>query len=216
MNTQPRVFTFGTHLSTFLVLLALAAGSVGCSFTTPAARNSANKLAVEIGKYKLEQQNRVEQLNAEYHDAFVQLIDAFAIASAASLKQSRDADAQRIADQLTGKSDLTLRQQFRDAFFKTVQENRAQINAADEAIAATSNAYKAAYADLVIEIDKLDKVQQNLQRLAADGDRSKASFQFLRTVYKVYKDLRKKEEEQAAAETEKAAKDIKASTADRS
>jgi len=191
-------------------LVAVAAATAGGCYTTPRARASANALSVEVGKYKLEQHARVERLNAEYNDAFARLMESFAQASAASVKQGRDADAQRIADRLIASNDATLRQQFRDAFFKTVADQREQIRLADEAVAATRNAYLASYADLTIELGKLDKVQENLRQLAAEEDRSRSAVKFLRTLFKVYQDLRKKADEERAAAVAQAAADATA------
>ena len=164
---RPRRATFG-----LAAVLAATAAAAGCSetfYTTPDSRAKARQLNRDLGRYRQDQADRVDRVNAEYREAFARLMAELRTLYKAQLAQDREADAQRIADAIVSKWDTaTLRAAFRQAFADAVVTQRERIRQTDEALAATRDAYAASYQDAKLKLALIDQVRADLTVLSED------------------------------------------------
>ena len=154
--------------SRFILLLAafLPLPITGCGTTPTEAQNAAKQLSAQIATYQTQQKNRVDQINKEYDDTFNQLMTSFTQLTRTQLQQSRDTDAQTIADQILSDDKQTLIGNFRNDFASTLKAERDKITAADTALAGARDAYTKSYTQAKLELSKLDALQSDLKLLA--------------------------------------------------
>ena len=183
----------------------------GC-YTTPAIRQRAQDLAVQMSTYRDDQSARVEKINAEYHQTFAQLIDKLTEIQGAQLDLDREVEAQRIADHIISDVNATLRQTFRDAFGTAVNAQREEIAQADLAIAAARDAYSQAYTDAKLKLDDLDRVIGNLRILAAAEDRQQTALDFIESVASAYDKIREEAQQNKDSQAKKDQKSDAATT----
>jgi hypothetical protein len=183
------------------VLAALAAASSGC-YTTKDSRAQAKSLHDELKGYREEQNQRVLAINKEYHARFAELMNALDELTDAELQFGRDADAQRIADQLAGDGGATLRGRFRTAFGDAVRDQRKRIADADLAVATVRENYAKAYSDLKLEMAKVDLAIKNLDQLSLDDDQIQQvqdAIKFVKAIVSTIEETRKAAEDRAKA-----------------
>ncbi len=182
----------------------------GCT-QTGGSRKMASDLAKQISEYQEQQRDRVTRSNAEYRDRFNQLMDELVTLSDKQLQQGRDGDAQSIVDQLTADDGTSLIGKLRANFSASLKSQRESVASADTAITATRAAFVKAYREASLDLDKVDKLEKDLQILATKetwSDALKNAKGIIKNVVDTHNELQKaaKAQQQAASATPTAKK----------
>lgn len=175
---------------------SLLVATMGC-YTTTASREAASRLAIDVNAYKRAQKERVDRINADFHDSFARLMAAYETATTTVAAQSRDQSAQRIADDLISDSKASLRQRFRDAFARSVEDARAGLRRAQDAVTEQRTAYVKSYRDLQASVGTFEKVEQHLRALSEKEDQTQTVATFIQTVIKVHQALQEEARKKA-------------------
>jgi hypothetical protein len=194
--------TIRTNHTMGATLLGLAALVIGGCYTTPDSRGQARDLHDQLQAYREEQNKRVLAINKEYRAKFAELMDTLDDLTEAELQLGREADAQRISDQLIGDGGATLRGRFRGAFGDAIKEQRRRIADADLAVATVRENYAKAYSEAKLEMAKIDLAIKNVDQLSLDDDQLqqvKDALKFVRNIVKTVDDTRKAAEDRAEA-----------------
>jgi hypothetical protein len=160
----------------------------------------AGALAGEVREHRDRQAARVSKINADFDARFTTLMDQYGQALNTQLRQGRDADAQRIADELVVDLENSgLRGRFREAFARVVVSQRDSIAEADEAVAAARAAYETSYQQASLELKRLDRVHDILLELAAVPDELRVANRAIRMTVNAYKKAQDEQQTQNAA-----------------
>lgn len=175
--------------SAILIIMCFACGCVRTS--TPAIRMAAGKLSQDVDAYRQQQQNRLDQLNAEYRAGFDRLMDAAEILYRTQAYQQFEQTTQNRADSLvTDWPKATLPNSLRAAFSDDVTAQRKAINDAEAAIETARNSYADAWKDVSLDLAQLKDVKAKLDTLAQPEDQARVTAEFVVTVARVYQKLR--------------------------
>jgi hypothetical protein len=171
--------------------------AAGC-YNPPPSREYARTLSTQVSAYRDTQKKRIDLLNQSYNERYAELSDALQHAFDAELGLGRDADAQRIADDLVENPFQSLNGRFRQGFGSAVAEQRKRIVDADVAIAAVRGGYMETYREAKLELGELDKTLDRLRTLSADEKERETLAQILRSLVDAYEKARKAATQPAA------------------
>lgn len=171
---------------------ALAVLTGGCIQTsTPPIRAVANQLSQDVDAYRQQQQDRLDQLNAEYRAGFDRLMDAAELLYHEQAHQRFEQTTQGRADVLvTSWPKVTLPDTLRSAFSDDVTGQRKAIADAEAAIDAARNNYADAWKEVTVDMSQLKTVKSKLDALAVPEDQARVTADFVVTVAQVYQKLR--------------------------
>jgi hypothetical protein len=193
-----------TSRRTLVLTLAAVSAVAGCQRSNIDLR--AEALAGEVRDHRDRQAARVSKINADFDARFSAQMTAYEDTLERQTRVGRDADAQKIADQLIVDLDnQSLRGKFREAFAYVVAEERREIAKADEAVATTRAAYEASYQQAALELKRLNRVHELLLELAAGPDQLRVASQAIRMAADAYAKARVAEEQKAKASAASAA-----------
>lgn len=178
-----------TLISTTFALIVTCA-LAGC-YTTEASRTLAAGLGKQVAEYGKSQDGSISKLNAEYRSAFAQLIGDLANGQVRRLKLERTGQAQAMADKiLLNWKVLTTHTAVVDELFTYRERQLKQLNERAVALEGARAAYAQSYAEIQLELEKLQKVEKQINSLSIQEDQKRAAANFLINVAKIYKEVR--------------------------
>jgi hypothetical protein len=181
---------------TFVLLLT----SGGCA--RDQVLEQARALGREVRVYRQAQAGRIEQLNADYRDAFAQNLDELLRLSDTELNQNRDVDAQTLVDQMTEGDKATFFGALRGRLAGNVAAHRKSIDAADQAIAVARDNYLKSYKEAKLQLVKLDQLQADLTILGEREDASRVAGVLIQKLVENYRQIQEEQKQQAGQEND--------------
>jgi hypothetical protein len=169
---------------------------IGCATRT----KEAQQLEKDVAAYRARQTQRVEEINQDYRATYAQLTERLVSLGRDELTSAFGIDALHDSDHfITNLDTATLQGQFRDRIEHNVAAQRVKIDQVEAGIEAARKAYADSYEEVQLKLQSLKAVEARVHTLGLDPDKEKELRQTLNKLVAAYKEVRKREKEQAAS-----------------